>query len=85
MSYAPRVGIVGWASGRKSCSIINRRIMPSISTPPEKTIKQTNKKLNTFIIIHAIITGKKLNIDCIEKIKFICTIIIDLRSEKDKL
>lgn len=41
MSYAPRVGIVGWASGRKSCSIINRRIMPSISTPPEKTIKQT--------------------------------------------
>lgn len=61
MSYAPRVGIVGWASGRKSCSIINRRIMPSISTPPEKTIKQ--KKLNTFIIIHAIITGMKLNID----------------------
>lgn len=62
MSYAPRVGIVGWASGRKSCSIINRRIMPSISTPPEKTIKQ-KKKLNTFIIIHAIITGMKLNID----------------------
>lgn len=84
MSYAPRVGIVGWASGRKSCSIINRRIMPIISTPPEKTIKQ-KKKLNTFIIIHAIITGMKLNIDRIEKIKFICTIIIDLRSDKDKL
>lgn len=62
MSYAPRVGIVGWASGRKSCSIINRRIMPIISTPPEKTIKQT-KKLNTLILIHAIITGMKLNID----------------------
>lgn len=68
MSYAPRVGIVGWASGRKSCSIINRRIMPSISTPPEKTIKQTNKKLNSFII-DVIITGMKLNIDRIEKIK----------------
>lgn len=68
MSYAPRVGIVGWASGRKSCSIINRRIMPSISTPPEKTIKQTNKKLNTFII-DVIITGMKLNIDGVEKIK----------------
>lgn len=68
MSYAPRVGIVGWASGRKSCSIINRRIMPSISTPPKKTIVKTNKKLNTFII-HVIITGMKLNVDRIEIIE----------------
>lgn len=38
-----------------------------------------------FIIIYVIIIGKKLNIDWIEKIKFICIIIIDLCFDKDKL